>query len=293
MKAPIIRIRLAMIAPLMAIILAACATTPPSASSPGLTVASLSRSGPHEIRAYTSAPVPEAYARATIYYPMETDALISGVSIAPGYTQSQRHINWWGSRLATHGYAVLVLDTNTPEDGPEARAAALEAGIEVLREEGGREGSPLHGRIDARRMAVMGHSMGGGGALAAAQDNSARLAAAIPFTPWFPDGDFSNMEVPTMIIAAAADRIAPVDEHAWPFFQSLPEQTPRAYLEIADGNHFIGNNMSPQWHPLLGRYAIAWLKIHMDGDERYRRFIEGDIAENDAEHFFSRYITRP
>lgn len=285
-------IRLTLSTGFMAVILAACAgTAPPTGPEP--TVESLSRSGPHEIRAYISAPVPEEYARATIYYPLETDELIGGVAISPGYTQSQRHINWWGSRLATHGYAVLVLDTNTLEDRPEARGAALDAGIEVLRNESDREDSPLHGRIDVRRMAVMGHSMGGGGALASAKRNDARVAAAIPFTPWYPDGDFSDTEVPTMIMAGETDRIAPVAEHAWPLFQSLPEATPRVYLEIAGGNHFIGNNMSQRWHPVLSRYAIAWLKIHMDGDERYRRFIEGEIPENDARHFFSRYITLP
>lgn len=286
-------VRLALLTGFMAAILAACTGTAPPPAGPEPTVESLSRSGPHEIRAYISAPVPDEYARATIYYPLDTDGPIGGVAISPGYTQSQRHINWWGSRLATHGYAVLVLDTNTPEDRPEARGAALDAAIGVLRNESDREGSPLQGRIDVRRMAVMGHSMGGGGALASAARNDARVAAAIPITPWYPDGDFSNIEVPTMIMAGETDGIAPMAEHAWPLFQSLPEETPRVYLEIADGNHFIGNNISPQWHPLLGRYAIAWLKIHMDGDDRYRRFIEGDIADNDARHFFSRYITLP
>lgn len=249
----------------------------------------LSRQGPHEIRAYTTAPIPDTYRQATIYYPLAMEAALGGVVISPGFTQGQRNINWWGSRLASHGYAVLVLDTLDPQDRPDVRSQALLAGIGILREEHGREGSPLHGRIDRDRMAVMGHSMGGGGALIAANAHGEEIAASIPFTPWQPAAELGNTRVPTLIIAGEADRIAPVADHARPHFSALPEDIPRAYLEIAGGDHFIGNNRALEWHGLLGRYAIAWLRWHMDGDERYSEFFTGEQARDDEQHFFSRY----
>ncbi len=277
----------------LVVMLTGCASAPePTIHGPDPTVESLSRNGPFEIRAYNTAPVPDEYARATIYYPLDTGSKIGGIAISPGFTQGQRHINWWGSRLASHGFAVLVLDTNSPQDRPEARADALMAGIDTLQAESRRRGSPLYNRIDTQKMAVMGHSMGGGGAMIAANNNGHRLRASIPFTPWQPDADFSNTTVPTLVLAGESDTIASIVDHAWPHYASLPYSTHRAYLEIANGDHFIGNNIGEQWHPLLGRYAIAWLKLYMDHDLRYAEFIYGDIPRQDAE-YISRYFLYP
>ncbi len=272
--------------------LASCAGTVDQPSGPAPDRSSLSGNGPYQIRAYQSAPVPEQYASATIYYPLDKPSAMGGVAIAPGYTERQRHINWWGGRLASHGFAVLVLDTNDPEAPPEQRAAALTAAVDTLRAENDRRESPLFERLDPQRMAVMGHSMGGGGALLAADRNNDALAAALALTPWQPDGSFAGIAVPTLIIAGENDRIAPVAEHAWPHFQSLPAGTPRAYLEVASGDHFIGNNRAEYLHPLMSRYAVAWLKRHVDGDQRYHPFIHGEPVNRDSSRF-SRLVTEP
>lgn len=248
----------------------------------------LSRNGPYEIRAYTGFPAAEEFLRATIYYPLDTDRLIGGIAISPGFTQLQRHNNWWGSRLASHGYAVLVLDTNTLRDRPEQRAEALMAGIRTLRNENSRAGSPLYQRVDSDKMAIMGHSMGGGGVLVAAQNYGDQLRAAIPYTPWQPEGNFSNITIPTFIMGGEADRVAPAAEHARPHFDSIPDSTEKLYLEIAGGDHFIANNQSEHLHAMLGKYALAWLKLYVDGDERYRDIIYGTIPAEDQRQF-SRY----
>lgn len=266
---------------LVGLTLHACTTLPSNRSDYAL-IDDVSRQGPHQIRAYTGMPDALEYADATIYYPLNSAGLLGGVAIAPGFTERQRHINWWGSRLATHGYAVIVLDTNDPRDRPEVRAQALMAAVSTLRAEGERQNSPLFGRVDASRMAVMGHSMGGGGALLAANAYSDELSAAIPFTSWQPDGNFSDVRVPTLVIAGEADEIAPVAEHAWPHYLSIPAGTPKAFVELEDGDHFVANNSASSLHSLMGRYGIAWLKLHMDGDERYRRFFTDAARQPDA-----------
>ncbi len=44
-------------------------------------------------------------------------------------------------------------------------------------------------------------------------------------------------------------------------------------MEIEGGDHFMANSGSDKDHATIGRYGIAWLKLYLDGDERYRDFI--------------------
>ena len=141
-------------------------------------------------------------------------------------------------------------------------------------------------------MAIMGHSMGGGGTLIAANDHPDEIQAAIPFTPWQPDGDFSEITVPTLVMAGSVDRVAEVAEHAWPHFLSIPESTTKVFLEVDGGDHYIADTTRGTDLATIGRYGIAWLKLYLDGDERYRGFIYGEVAESDREKF-SRYVSSP
>ena len=271
--------------------LSACVATGPGSADEVISIASLSVNGPYEISAYSTFPDVPEFADATIYYPLDAEGPIGGVAVAPGFTERQRHINWWGPRLASHGYAVLVLDTNNPRDMPNVRGDALISAVRVLKAENSRAGSPLNGRIAVDKMAIMGHSMGGGGTLMAANDHSDEIQAAIPVTPWAPDGNFDQITVPTLVIAGSADQIAAVNEHAWPQFQSIPLSTTRVYLEVEGGNHFLANSNGPDL-ATMGRYGIAWLKLYLDGDERYRKFIYGEEQKVDSRGF-SRYIANP
>jgi dienelactone hydrolase len=267
--------------------LTACAG---SAVIPG--VGPLARDGQYTVLSYTDFPDVAEFADATIYYPVGTPGPIGGVVIAPGLTERQRHIEWWGPRLASHGYAVLVMDTNDPRERPDARAAALVAGIRLLRSEGSRTGGRLVGRIATDRMAVMGHSMGGGGALRAAAEHGEMVRAAIPFAPWEPEADLSRVSVPTLIIAAEDDEVAEVEAHAWRHFQAIPATTQKVYMEVEGGDHFLADTERGDDLATIGRYAIAWLKLHLDGDVSYRDFLFGARPASDVETF-SRYVANP
>lgn len=267
-----------------------CTTTAIRSPVPVLpNIESLSGNGGFEVASYTSIPNAAEFSNATIYYPVDARERLGGVAIAPGFTERQSHIEWWGPRLASHGYAVLILDTNNLRDSPELRSDALIAGLRTLQMENGRRESPLAGKVDVSRMAVMGHSMGGGGALLVANELGDALKAAIPFTPWYPDADFSRITAPTLIIAGSADNIAGVDQHAWLHFVSIPASTPKVYMEIDRGDHFIADTERGEDLEMIGRYGVAWLKVYLDGDERYRDFIYGDAHRAEADKF-SRYI---
>jgi dienelactone hydrolase len=156
------------------------------------------------------------------------------------------------------------MGTKTLMDQPEARGkqmmAALKQAISL-----GASGA-YAGKIDASRQAVMGHSMGGGGTLAAARDNPS-LKAAIPLAPWHTTGNWSAVKVPTFIVACQKDVIAPVASHAFKFHNSLSASTPHAFMELSGANHFCVTNVASEAEKeTQGRLAEAWLKYYVNGD---------------------------
>lgn len=198
----------------------------------------------------------------TIYFPTTTsEGTFGAVSIAPGFTATQSSMAWLGPRLASQGFVVFTIDTNSTGDLPASRGTQLLASLDYLTQR-----SSVRARIDANRLGVMGHSMGGGGALEAADDRPA-LQAAIPLTGWNTRKNFSSVRVPTMVIGAENDSIAPVSTHSIPFYISLPPE--KAYLELNNASHFAPNSSNTT----IAKYSITWLKRFIDNDTRYEQFI--------------------
>lgn len=264
-----------------------CSGTPTTQTP---TVESLSGDGIYSVERYIDLPDVPEYGDATVYYPSDKTELFGAIAISPGFTETQAPMSWWGPRLASHGFAVLTFNTNAPRDYPNIRADALMAAVGMVRGENTRTDSPLFGKLDVNKMIVMGHSMGGGGTLIAADAHGDELVAAIPFTPWQPDTQFTHITIPTLVIAGESDSIAPVANHAWPHYQSIPDSTPKAFLEFKNGNHFIGNSSRSNLdaHDVMGRYVIAWLKFYVDKDSRYEVFLEEDSADKESD-VFSRF----
>ena len=130
------------------------------------------------------------------------------------------------------------------------------------------EDSSVRSRIDSSRVAVSGHSMGGGGTLAAADERSS-LQAAVPLQPWHSDKTWQGIDVPTMIIGAESDSVASVGSHAEPFYDSIPSSTEKAYVELNNESHFAaGSNPDDQ-----GAAMVSWLKKYVDDDTRYDQFL--------------------
>ena len=200
----------------------------------------------------------------TIYYPTSTaDGTFGAVAISPGFTATQSSIAWLGPRLASQGFVVFTIDTNSVFDQPASRGTQLLAALDYLTQR-----SSVRTRIDATRLAVAGHSMGGGGTLEAASDRPS-LQAAIPLQPWNLDKSWTEIRTPTLIIGAQNDTIASVTSHSEPFYNSIPASAEKAYMELRGASHFVSN--SPD--TTTARQMIAWLKRYVDNDTRYEQFI--------------------
>jgi dienelactone hydrolase len=200
----------------------------------------------------------------TIYYPTSTsEGTFGAVAISPGFTASQSSIAWMGPRLASQGFVVITIDTNSIYDQPASRGDQLRAALSYLT-----SSSTVRSRIDASRLAVAGHSMGGGGSLEAAQDQPT-LQAAIPLAPWNTQKTWSSLRVPTFIIGGESDSVAPVSSHSVPFYNSIPASAEKAYMELDGASHFFPNTSNTT----VAKYMISWLKRFVDNDTRYEQFL--------------------
>jgi predicted dienelactone hydrolase len=199
-----------------------------------------------------------------IYAPTDTSAGTFGaVVIAPGFTARKSSMAWLAPRLASQGFVVFNIDTLTTSDQPASRGRQLLAAADFLTQR-----STVRARVDATRVAVVGHSMGGGGTLEAALSRPS-LQAAIPLTPWNTTKSWSRVTVPTMVVGAENDSIASVRSHAEPFFQSLPSSPGKAYLELNGASHFAPNSSNTT----IAKFSISWLKLFVDNDTRYQQFV--------------------
>lgn len=167
----------------------------------------------------------------------------------------------------------MTIDTNSTSDNPRQRADQLLAALTQVSELNQSSG-PLRGLIDPERMGVMGHSMGGGGALVAADRGDSRIKAAIPMAPWNITSNFSSVSVPTLVMGCQNDTIAAVRSNARAFYNSFPTHLDRAYLEVRNGGHMCV--LSDSGDNVLGKYGVSWMKRFLDNDERYSRFLCGE-----------------
>jgi pimeloyl-ACP methyl ester carboxylesterase len=231
---------------------------------PNPTVSSIEATrGPYSTSTTRVSSLVSGFGGGTIYYPTTTsDGTFGGVVVTPGYTGTQSSMSWYGHRLASQGFVVFTIDTNSRYDQPNSRATQMLAALDYLTQ----RSSERH-RVDANRLAVMGHSMGGGGSLRAAQLRPS-LKAAIPLTPWHTTKSW-NISVPTFIVGAERDVTASVRSHAIPFYNSLPSATHRMYLELDGASHFAPNSSNTT----IAKYSISWLKRFVDNDTRYDQFL--------------------
>jgi pimeloyl-ACP methyl ester carboxylesterase len=213
--------------------------------------------GPHEVvtAQVSSADVAGAFGGGTVYYPADGSQRYGAIAAAPGFFENQSAVAWYGDLLASHGFVVLTLNTNLPFDFPDQRATMLLAALDYLA-----EGSVAADRVDASRQGVMGHSMGGGGSLAAASARPA-IKAAVPLTPWHMTSDWSRVSAATLVIGGSSDFIAPAGMHAEPFYEGLTGARAKAYLKM-NGGHFITNRPND----VIAQQVVAWFKRFLNED---------------------------
>jgi dienelactone hydrolase len=247
----------------------AYAATNPYERGPAPTRASLeAANGPFVIGQTTvPASADPGFGGATIYYPTDrTQGTFGGIAVAPGFLGPGSSLSAISKRVASHGFVLILIDTLSRTDRPPARADQLKAALNYLTRT-----STVRDRVDATRLGVMGHSMGGGGAIEASAEFVPPLSASVALTPWHSTTNWSGVRVPTLIVGAESDTTAPPAEHAEPFYESMTSAPEKAYLELAGADHRVPIHLDVD--PTLGLYSVAWFKRFVDRDTRYDQFL--------------------
>ncbi|MER6810856.1 alpha/beta hydrolase [Spirillospora sp. NPDC000708] len=202
--------------------------------------------------------------KGTVYAPTDTSqGTFGAIVVSPGFVSPEAWISWYGPRLASQGFVVMTLETNSLLDVPASRGDQLLAALDWLTGKSG-----VKNRIDATRTAVMGHSMGGGGTLEAANKRPS-LKADIPLAPWDTNYSFPNIRTPTLIMGADNDFIAPASSMAESYYNNVKTAPEKAYLLLKNAGHmtFVSPNTT------IAKYSIAWMKRFVDNDARYDQFL--------------------
>lgn len=243
------------------------AQTNPFQRGPAPTAASVqAQTGPFAIST-TNVPAgtSSGFNLGTIYSPNDTSqGSFGAIAVIPGFVEPQAAISWVGTTLASNGFVVFTLEPFTGFDLPNSRAAQMQAALDWITS----SASPVRAKIDANRLGVMGHSMGGGGSLEAVSNNP-RLKATVPLQPWDLFFSFDRITVPTLMVGATNDIIAPPGSNTNVFYSQIPATTEKANVELAGQDHFVGTT----FNATQSKYALSWMKRFIDDDTRYSQFL--------------------
>ena len=238
-------------------------TTPASAQS----VANPANSGPLSVSTSSVSSLVSGFGGGTIYYP-SSSGTYGGIAVSPGFTASSSSLSWYGRRLASHGFVAIVIDTNSRLDQPNSRATQLLRALDYITSSSAP--SAVRSRVDSSRLAVSGHSMGGGGSIAASNSRSS-LRASNPLTPWHTQKTWSSNTVPQLIVGAQNDSVAATSSHAVPLYNGIRSATPKMYVELRGASHFAPNSTDSD----ISRVAVSWMKRWVDGNTAYNTYLCG------------------
>lgn len=292
--------------------------------------------GPHEVRhARATIPVPvDPNGPEGVYRSLAADVYVPAdgrrrplVQISHGWPGTLREfpLSGWARRLASRGFAVIVSDRRAASASPGPAFDQLldlqdfdsdvngEDILRVLRwgvAQSGVEGSLLYRKVDPKRLAIGGHSLGAYYATFAAvraKREGPRLSALVLLDPT--DERLGahtlnssltvspSVAIPTIVLASEANQHPIMCDMDYgndctivsrQQYRALTGARPRFGLKIVGAVHEDvedphtggGTSQVPQLR-LFQRYAMAWLEFWAAGDCRVAGYLGGADAARD------------
>lgn len=266
-----------------------------------MTAASASTTGPYAVASYTSGiATGSQYTVPKIWYPTNGTApyaaVVSIVGYAASYTEAPYTVQingqtvveadpvQWAKFLASHGFVVMFIDPKDLLASPNTRAIVLDQAVNALVAENTRTASPLFGRLLVNKIAVMGHSYGGAGALLATGIGNSHIAAAVGLSPVSSSSNpYGSDKLPTLVISAVGD---PYESNFPQQYGTIPSTTTKLLANFKrnatawESMHAIalvplGTHATD---PEVARLGLSFLEVYLYGDTRYKPFLVDDPA---------------
>jgi hypothetical protein len=210
-----------------------------------------------------------------VYYPTDAEPPFAAVAISDGFLGSggcgSFQTGAWGPLYASHGIVAMIVVTGS-SDQPSARGNALAEGIAAFKAENMDASSPLSGKLSGR-YGTSGFSMGGGGTTYAAQDDPT-LLTNVAIMPWGPVD--SGITVPTLVICGQSDGTASCSTHGTPAYNGIADSVPKMRVVVSGGH----NGQPSAGGGESGEFGLAFQKVFLEGDERWRPHLVGGGAED-------------
>jgi len=190
----------------------------------------------------------------------------------------------WES-LTPRGYIVVMCDTETgisPNHAEYGLDLAFLA--QKLRQEGASASSPFFSKV-APTAAIMGHSMGGGATLLAAQASDVDAIVTFSAAETSPSAVTAagGVLAPALVFAGSADCVTPPEAHQIPMYEALGSAG-KFLMTIENGSHCQFANGAPACelaenvvcpdatyisptlqHAIVLDIVGAWLGVHLKG----------------------------
>ncbi len=230
------------------------------------TSSNITGNGSFSVATYNISSLVSGFGGGVAYYPTASGTY-PVIAISPGFTARWSSISWIGPRLASWGFVVVGIETNSIYDQPGSRGSQLLAALNWAVNSAPTQ---VRGKVDGSRRGVAGHSMGGGGTLEAlAADTTGLVKAGVPIAPWNTDTTWGGLNEAVQIVGGESDTIAPVSSHSIPFYSTLGG--PKSYVELNNASHFFPQSTNST----LSRALVSWFKRYLNNDARFTPFTCG------------------
>jgi dienelactone hydrolase len=222
-----------------------------------------SMKGPYATKSYALA------GAGCVHYPTDAEPPFAAVTISDGYGGSGgcsplAQTSQWGALYASWGIVAMIVDT-TGLDQPPVRGEKLLRGVDAFKKENDKSDSPLNGKLSGR-YGTSGFSMGGGGTSFASRDGDG-LKTSVAIMPFGPAT--SGVDVPTLVICGSTDGIASCAQHGNALYRGIGGSVPKMRVTVSSGH----SGQPTAGMGKSGEYAIAFQKVFLEGDERWRPFL--------------------
>jgi hypothetical protein len=197
-----------------------------------------------------------------------------------GCANSPRGFEPFLAEIASHGFLVIAIGTNPPQQGQTSYKQMWQA-IDWATAQNTLQGGKYKGKLDLSKVAVAGQSCGGLQAIEASLDprvtttmvcNSGVLntSAGAPQMPSNPSKDIlQKMRVPMVyIIGGPSDVAYPNSADDFKRIETVP-----VFLLNHDVGH--GGTYRQENGGEFGKAAVAWLKWQLKGDETAKKMFAG------------------